>query len=293
MSLRISVPATTANLGPGFDCLGLALSLRNHVEVSRAGRTQVVVEGEGAGILPQGDENLVLRAMRHLATYAGRSLPPVRLVQHNDIPVGSGLGSSASAVIAGLLAGGALLDIELPPPLVLALAAELEGHADNAAAALYGGLVLVAGEDVVQLNVAPLRAVVVLPAVTLSTQAARAALPQRVPLADAVFNLGRMGLLLQALASGDVPALSRAMADRLHQPYRTPLIPGLDAALAAASAAGAAACLSGAGPSLIAFATSGHEELAAEMMAAFAHDGVASRNWTVRSDHQGAELTTA
>lgn len=293
MSIRISVPATSANLGPGFDCLGLALSLRNHIEVSRADRLQVVVEGEGAGMLPQGDENLVLRAMRHLATYAGRSLPPVRLVQYNEIPVGSGLGSSASAVIAGLLAAAALLDTELPAALILALATELEGHADNAAAALYGGLVLVAGEEVVPLAVAPLQAVVVLPAVTLSTQVARAVLPATVPLADAVFNLGRMGLLLQALATGDIPALSGAMADRLHQPYRLHLIPGLEQALEAAQAAGAAACLSGAGPSVIAFAASGYQELATQMVAAFAGAGIASRTWIVHSDHQGAELTTA
>jgi homoserine kinase len=291
VTIRISVPATTANLGPGFDCLGLALSLRNRVEVSRASRLEVVVAGEGAGVLPAGDENLVLVAMRHLATYVGRTLPPVRLMQHNDIPAGSGLGSSASAIIAGLLAANTLLDAAVPDPRIIALAAELEGHADNAAAALYGGLVLVAGEDVVPLPVAPLQAVVVLPAITLSTQAARAALPPTVPLADAVFNLGRMGLLLQALAAGDVSLLARAMDDRLHQPYRMPLIPGLEGALEGARAAGAAACLSGAGPSVIAFTTLDHESLAAQMAAAFATAGVASRSWRVSSDVNGAEIS--
>jgi homoserine kinase len=293
VTTHVSVPATTANLGPAFDCLGLALTLRNRVEITPARETRVVVEGEGAGLLPENEDNLVLLAMQHLARYAGQPLPPVHVLQQNAIPVGSGLGSSAAAVTAGLLAAGALLDTELPAPLLLALATELEGHADNVAAALYGGLVLVAGEEVLPLPVAPLRAVVVLPAVTLSTQAARAALPESVPRADAVFNLGQMGLLLQALAQGDHDLLARAMADRLHQPYRVPLIPGMAAALEAAHAAGAAACLSGAGPSLIAFASTGHRELAEKMRAAFAAAGVASRYWTVSGDALGASLTVS
>jgi homoserine kinase len=293
VTIHVSVPATTANLGPAFDCLGLALTLRNRVEITPARQTRVVVEGEGAGTLPENEENLVLLAMRHLARHAGRPLPPVHVLQQNEIPVGSGLGSSAAAVIAGLLAADALLATALPAPLLLALATKLEGHSDNVAPALHGGLVLVAGEEALSLPVAPLQAVVVLPAVTLSTAAARAALPERVPHADAVFNLGRMGLLLQALAGGDHDLLARAMADRLHQPYRAPLIPGMAAALEAAHAAGAPACLSGAGPSLIAFASSGRRELAATIVAAFAGAGVASRYWMVSGDAYGASLTVA
>lgn len=292
-AVRVSVPATSANLGPGFDCLGLALSLRNRAVVSPAGRTQVIVHGEGAGLLPQNEENLVLQAMHHLARYAGKSLPPLQVDQENSIPVGSGLGSSAAAVVAGLLAANALLGAGLPPPLLLALATELEGHADNVAAALYGGLTLVAGDESISLPIAPLQAVVVLPAVALSTQAARVALPANVPHAAAVFNLGRLGLLLQGLAKGDYALLARAMADRLHEPYRIPLIPGMEAALAAARAAGAAACLSGAGPSLIAFAAAGHEELARAIRSAFATAGLDSRTWLLAGDSRGAEVTLA
>lgn len=292
-AVRVSVPATSANLGPGFDCLGLALSLRNRAVVSPAGRTQVIVHGEGAGLLPQNEENLVLQAMHHLARYAGKSLPPLQVDQENSIPVGSGLGSSAAAVVAGLLAANALLGAGLPPPLLLALATELEGHADNVAAALYGGLTLVAGDESISLPIAPLQAVVVLPAVALSTQAARVALPANVPHAAAVFNLGRLGLLLQGLAKGDYALLARAMADRLHEPYRIPLIPGMEAALAAARAAGAAACLSGAGPSLIAFAPAGHEELARAIRSAFATAGLDSRTWLLAGDSRGAEVTLA
>lgn len=291
-TIRVSVPATTANLGPGFDCLALALSLHNRVEVSRVSRTQVIIHGEGAGLLPEDEGNLVLRAMQHLASYAGSVLPPVQVFQHNAIPVGSGLGSSAAAVVAGLLAANELLGASLPLPLLLALATELEGHADNVAAALTGGLVLVAGDEVVSLPVAPLQAVVVLPAVTLSTRAARAALPASVPRADAVFNLAQLGLLLQALARGDQPLLARAMADRLHQPYRISLIPGMPAALAAAQAAGAAACLSGAGPSLIAFTASGHEALARAIRGAFAEAGLDSRTWILSCESRGAEVTS-
>jgi homoserine kinase len=292
LKLNISVPATTANLGPGFDCLGLALSLRNRVEVSLARRWQVAVEGEGAGLLPEDESNLVVQAMMHLARAADRPLPPAQLVQHNEIPVGSGLGSSAAAVLAGLLAADALLESGLPRARLLALAAALEGHADNVAAALFGGLVLVAGGETVQLPCAALDAVVVLPAVALSTRAARAALPASVPLADAVFNLGQMGLLLHALAHGDRAQLGRAMADRLHQPYRTALIPGLEGALSAARAAGAAACLSGAGPAVIAFAASGQErhQLAQVIGEAFAAAGIASRFWLVSSEGAGAQL---
>ncbi len=292
-AVRVSVPATSANLGPGFDCLGLALSLRNRAVVSPAGRTQVIVHGEGAGLLPQNEENLVLQAMHHLARYAGKPLPPLQVDQENSIPVGSGLGSSAAAVVAGLLAANALLGAGLPPPLLLALATELEGHADNVAAALYGGLTLVAGDESISLPIAPLQAVVVLPAVALSTQAARVALPANVPHAAAVFNLGRLGLLLQGLAKGDYALLARAMADRLHEPYRIPLIPGMEAALAAARAAGAAACLSGAGPSLIAFAPAGHEELARAIRSAFATAGLDSRTWLLAGDSRGAEVTLA
>lgn len=292
-AVRVSVPATSANLGPGFDCLGLALSLRNRAVVSPAGRTQVIVHGEGAGLLPQNEENLVLQAMHHLARYAGKPLPPLQVDQENSIPVGSGLGSSAAAVVAGLLAANALLGAGLPPPLLLALATELEGHADNVAAALYGGLTLVAGDESISLPIAPLQAVVVLPAVALSTQAARVALPANVPHAAAVFNLGRLGLLLQGLAKGDYALLARAMADRLHEPYRIPLIPGMEAALAAARAAGAAACLSGAGPSLIAFAPAGHEELARAIRSAFATAGLDSRTWLLSGDSRGAEVTLA
>jgi homoserine kinase len=291
----VTAPATSANLGPGFDCLGLALSLRNRVEVSPAARWQITVEGEGAGLLPEDETNLVVQAMHHLAGAVRKPLPSVRLMQHNEIPVGSGLGSSAAAAIAGLLAADALLETHLPRPAILALAAELEGHADNVAAALYGGLVLVAGEDVAPLPFVPLNAVVVLPAVSLSTRAARAVLPQTVPLADAVFNLGRLGLLLHAFAQGDQTTLARGMADRLHQPYRAPLLPGLDGALAAAQSAGAAACLSGAGPALIAFPPPDQDRdgLARMIIAAFGEAGLASRSWQLSSESDGATLSSA
>lgn len=292
MGIVVSVPASTANLGPGFDCLGLALSLHNRVEASPAPRWEITVEGEGAGLLPDDESNLVVQAMAHVARTTGRSLSPLRIVQRNEIPVGSGLGSSAAAVLAGLLAANTMLETRLSPARLLALATEMEGHADNVAAALYGGLVLAAGDEVVQLPCVALHAVVVLPAVTLATRAARAALPDTVPLVDAVFNVGQMGLLLHALAQGNVAQLARAMADRLHQPYRAPLIPGLEDALAAAQAEGAAACLSGAGPSVIAFAAPQQErrKLADVIGAAFAAAGVASRCWLVSAHTAGATV---
>ncbi|MEW5988225.1 MAG: homoserine kinase, partial [Chloroflexota bacterium] len=259
--VTVTVPATTANLGPGFDCLGLALGLYNEVTFTEtAAGLAIQVTGEGSDRLPADDSNLVVRAAERLFQLAGRRPPGLRVQQRNTIPIGSGLGSSAAAVLGGMLAANALVGYPLARDEVLALAAGVEGHPDNVAPALLGGLVLALAADeestltpaplpgrerggrllVEQIDVPPLQVVVVLPAFELPTAVARAALSQQVPLTDAVFNAGRLGLLLRALARGDWAKLGAAMQDRLHQPYRLPLVPGLTEAMAAARAAGAA-----------------------------------------------------
>jgi homoserine kinase len=295
VTVTVTVPATTANLGPGFDCLGLALGLYNELTLGPAESGLVVtVAGEGAGTIPAGADNLVLRAAERVFAQVGRRPPGLRLHQRNAIPVGSGLGSSAAATLAGILAADALVDGRLSRNDVLRLATEMEGgHADNVAPALVGGLVLVnreAGEFLLEpLPVADLRLLVVLPAFELPTAVARAALPPQVPLDDAIFNAARTALLIRALAEGDYAKIGRAMHDRLHQPYRLPLIPGMAAAFAAARQAGAAGvALSGAGPSLIAFAPSGHEQIAAAAIDAFHQAGLPARSWLLTPDHQGA-----
>lgn len=294
----VSVPASTANLGAGFDCLALALELRNRIEVTDLGSgsgLELRVEGEGADAdqLPRDGRNLMVRAMERVFQVVGRR-PAGRLSLRavNGIPLGSGLGSSAATIVGGLAAANALVQGGLDSAALLRLAYELEGHPDNVAAAVYGGLVLVSAEgDVLQAQavpVPPLRVVIALPALRLSTAEARAALPARVPLADAVFNVGHALFTVQALASGDEALLRWAVADRLHQPYRQKLIPGFAAVEAAARAAGAAAvALSGAGPSLVAFAGEGHAAIAAAMEAAFGAHGLAARTFVLPVAKEG------
>lgn len=294
--ISVRVAATTANLGPGFDCLGMALTLYNEVvfEETAAGLS-VTVEGEGAGWLPVDETNLVVRAAERLFERVGRRPAGLRVWQRNGIPAGSGLGSSAAAVVGGLVAANTLVDGGLAREELLALATEMEGHPDNVAPALYGGLTLVVQDNgrllVEPIAVPPLQVVVVLPDFDLPTAAARAALPKQVPHGDAVFNAGRLGLLLRALAAGDFGRLAVAMQDRLHQPYRLPLVPGLSAAFEAGRAAGAAAvALSGAGPSVIAFAAEGHEAIGEAMAGAFAAAGLGSRRWVLGVERAGVGI---
>lgn len=297
MQLSVTVPATTANLGPAFDCLGLALSLYNTLEVSpREEGLLVTVEGEGAGHIAVDHTNMMVGAMQRLYEHVDRPFPSLHLRQINQIPVTSGLGSSAAAALSGLLAANRLLGDPLSPSELLELAVTIEGHPDNMAPALYGGLVLASQEDdhllVEHLPIADLRVVVVVPAFTLPTVQARAVLPREVSFTDAIFNLGRVGLLIRALSEGNYDKLSAAMHDRLHQPYRVPLIPGMQAAFHAARAAGArGVALSGAGPGVIAFAPRNHEAIAQAMCQTFAGAGLDSRSWILDIDHQGSLIS--
>jgi len=292
--VTVRVPASTANLGPGFDCLGLALGLYNEIIVRRGRGIAVTIEGEGKGRLREDEENLVVKAARYLSEYTGRHLPGLWVHQVNEIPVGSGLGSSAAAVVGGLLAADALLDTNLSQERLLAMATALEGHADNAAAAIYGGLVLANGYKgkliVEKLPLPPIRLVVVLPTFELPTSQARAALPEQVPLQDALFNAGRAALLVWALTQGKQEQLRMAMQDRLHQPYRLRLIPGMEEAFAVAEAAGAAVALSGAGPSLVAIAPGNPEPLVAALTATFQRAGLESRHWILPTVNRGATV---
>lgn len=294
-SITVTVPATSANLGPGFDCLGLALALYNEVTfTTTGGGLDITVAGEGAGKIPAGADNLIIRAAERVFAKTGGRPAGLRVHQQNNIPVGSGLGSSAAATLAGILGANALVDGRLGQNGILQLATEMEGgHADNVAPALLGGLVLVNQEKgrflLDPIALPNIRVVIVLPDFDLTTAVARAALPERVPLADAVFNASRTALLVRALQAADYAKIGVAMQDRLHQPYRLPLIPGMAAAFAAARKAGAAGvALSGAGPSLIAFAAARHEQIAAAAVAAFGDAGLVARSWLLSPDRQGS-----
>lgn len=295
--LQVRVPATSANLGPGFDCLALALDLWNTTTFTLTGRgVKVDVRGEGRGRVPEDARNLIARAFARVYELRGVPPPPDLLIEcDNRIPLGSGMGSSAGAVLSGLLAADAFLGHPLTRADVLRLATGMEGHPDNAAAALEGGLVVVIrtaeGWLTRRYEAAPLRMAAATPQVNLPTAVARQALPKSVPLSDAVFNLGRTALVVQALREGDLALLSAVLDDRLHQPYRLKLIPGAEQALQAARDAGAAAAaISGAGPSLIAFCPADPQPVAAAMTAAFRAAGVNARPLLLGVSPVGAQI---
>ncbi len=297
--VRVLIPASTANLGPGFDCLGLALALYNTVEFTRldpGSGLEIEIEGEGAEQLPADGSNLIALAADSVWEAAGHGPVGLRIRANNGIPLGSGLGSSAAAVVGGLVAANALLENPLTRSDLLRRAHKLEGHPDNAAAALFGGLTLVsaAGDELMHasLEVPPMKVAIALPEIRLSTIEAREALPTTVPLADAVFNIGRSLFVARALQTGDYDLLAFAMTDKLHQPYRRKLIPGFDSAVQAAREAGAAAvALSGAGPGLAAFAPDKHWEIANAMKAAFESSGLRCKTFVLPVDGQGVQIS--
>ncbi|MCW5849915.1 MAG: homoserine kinase [Anaerolineae bacterium] len=299
--IYVNTPATTANLGAGFDCLGMALTLYNEVVAEEADGLTIEVNGEGAGDLPRDETNLVWRAAQRVFEQVGRWPAGARLRLFNGIPLESGLGSSAAASVAGLLVGNALLGDPLEPAAILDLAVAMEGHPDNVAPALLGGVVAAARADhgellVEAVTTPPLEAVVVLPDFRLPTRIAREALPPQVAHRDAVFNLGHLALTLLALQRADYPRLAEVMLDRLHQPYRAPLVPGLAQALHAGCRLGVAVTISGAGPAVIALTAERQQEVADALQTAFAEAGCASRVWFLRTAagatyHQGASAT--
>jgi homoserine kinase len=295
--VKVRVPATTANLGAGCDCLGLALSLYNTVSVEIAGSgLAITVSGEGEDAVPRDRSNLVWQAMERLWVEAGFPVPAgVRIALKNRIPPGAGLGSSAAAIIGGLVAADAVAGGIMVREDLLALATAIEGHPDNVAPALLGGAVVAVAEEggqVVGLKfpVAPeLRAVVAVPDYRVATAQAREILPPAYPREDALYNVGRAALLVGALASGRYDLLRFGMQDRLYQPYRALLVAGLKEVLAAAVGAGAAgAALSGAGPAVVALATQETGRIGMAMLGAFSAAGVRARILTLVPDNDGA-----
>jgi homoserine kinase len=261
-TVTVTVPATSANLGPGFDTLGLALSVYDTLTVSAFAddRLEIEVVGSGAEEIPRDASNLVVRSIAHVYADAGREMPGLRISAENGVPHGRGLGSSGAAVTAGILIAKGLLagDVEFDEPTLLRLATELEGHPDNVAPALFGGLTIAwTGERgpqhkklLVHRGVAP---VVFVPGFTMSTSLARSLQPPQVPREDAVFNVSRSALLVAALTQSPELLLD-ATADRLHQDYRGAAMPETLRLVQALRAHGHAAVVSGAGPSVLVLA---------------------------------------
>jgi homoserine kinase len=305
--VRVRVPASSANLGPGFDVLGLALGvyLRCTLRPS-AGGLMIVASGSEANGIPQDAGNLIWKMFTVAAgPSAGNNF---ELSIENDIPLGRGMGSSAAAVVAGLALAGAYRGKEVATPAgrqeLIEQATKFEGHPDNAAAAVLGGFVVSGQTDdgkVISLPCAApdnIETLLVIPDFQLSTQAARAALPNQYSRKDAVFNLQRVGLLLAALQNGRNDLLGEAMRDRIHQPYRAPLVPGFAEILSLKNVTGLlATALSGAGPSVLALCEpikkNEPDSPAAAIQACFTRNGVNSTAKRVPVDHGGVLIERA
>lgn len=283
MILEIRVPATTANLGAGFDCLGLALELFNETTFEIEGKgMSIEIEGEGAGVLKTNKNNLIMKTFNQTYKHLGEEPPKnYKIYCKNNIPLNSGLGSSAAAVLTGIVAANQLLGNRLNDDQIIELGAEIEGHPDNIAAAYFGGLVLSAQTPLEmvfrQIEIPRWLVAVVLPEVEMSTEANRKALPKKVSLNDAAYNIGQALLTVEALKQGSLKQLQLTMQDKLHQPYRLPLIPGAAEAIKAAEGLGAAAALSGSGPSVAAFGLKDMEEIGDAMQKAFKKKKVESQ----------------
>ncbi|MEP6693537.1 MAG: homoserine kinase [Chloroflexota bacterium] len=294
--LRVRVPASSANLGPGFDSFALALPLLAEFELRPAKAWSVTVDGDGQGI-PPGDENLFVVSARATGMAAHRELPAQSVTQRSAIPIARGLGSSAAAIVGGAVAANALLGEPFDRRTLLRIASEVEGHADNVAAALYGSFTVALpdeGGPVATRLIFPRtwRVCLLIPGRPLSTEAARAVLPPQVSREDAVFNVAHGAALIAAVMRSDGTLLALAMADRLHQAARTKLVPALDEIIAAAREAGAfGAALSGAGPSVLAVAPARlAPRVVAAMEEAAAAAGVPGRGRVVRVRAAGAQV---
>jgi len=298
--VRVRVPATTSNLGPGFDVLGMALTLYNDLEVERLpgrGPALVEIEGEGADALPRGESNLVVRAFR--TVLPRRAFPSLlRFRMRNRIPLGRGLGSSAAARLAGLMAGATFRGTPEPRLRDLVLkACRMEGHPDNAVPAFFGGLCasLYEGSALRFVRLrrpAGLAVVVCVPDFEVSTEKARRILPRRVSLETSVRTSARLALLLAAFERRRYELLRTAMDDVLHQPFRKRLTPGMDSVISAALSAGAfGAALSGSGPTVLALApTAAAAAVGRAMTRAFSRHGLRSRARILRVDSRGLRL---
>lgn len=298
-TVKIRVPASSANLGPGFDTLGLAMNLYLDVVIKESpGFPLVQVFGDGQDQLEENpDQNLVLKAMHLFYERLHQPFPDLHIIIDSQIPVARGLGSSAAAVVAGLCAAIALNGQTKTLEQVLEMALELEGHADNVVPALMGGLncvMIYQGKVYYQPVALPddLNIVLAVPDFALATEKARGVLPEKLSLGDTISNLQRACFLIAGLFNRNMEHMDKAMDDMIYQPLRKHLIPGFDRVLEGARQAGAlGTALSGAGPSVLAFCRRGGELVGQAMQNGFSSAGVKSRIYHLRSDNQGIQTS--
>ncbi len=299
--VTVKVPGTSANCGPGFDCLGLAATIYNELEMTLLEDERLIIEssGDGAETIPTDDKNIVWKSARMVLERSDNAekFKGAIIRMENHIPMSRGLGSSAAAIVAGLTAANAIVGTPFNRNEILKFATEIEGHPDNVAPAIFGGFtVSTVDKGVVQtFSFTPkikLKLVVAVPDFPLSTRVARQVLPKSVPLKDAVFNVGRAAMLVAALIEGKERFLSTAFDDALHQPYRTKLVPGMQEVFSAAKKSGAlGVALSGAGPCLIAFSAANkriENNIAVEMVQTFKKHDVQANALILDPDTRGA-----
>ena len=293
---ELRVPASSANLGPGFDALGLALEIYLTCRFRRADRLIIRSAGRDAESIPTTAENLIWQTALAVAADTGGELPSVELEIENDIPLGKGLGSSAAALTAGVVIADQLLGLRWKPLRILDEAARIEGHPDNVAACVLGSIVASAIDGggvarAVRLELPRNYGIaIVVPDFILPTVQARAVLPASYSRQDAVFNVQRSALLIAALATGATSAFPAALQDSLHQPYRTPLVPGLDEILRLRAPGLLGSVLSGAGPSILVFYERGFESVTELICQIFRHHGHAAEVLMVGIADHGYEL---
>jgi homoserine kinase len=280
--ISLRVPASSANLGPGFDAMGLALGIYLECRFRESNELSIHVEGRDAAAISSAEDNLIWQTALAVARDMRMNMPPIALQIRNDIPVGKGLGSSAAALTAGVIIADRLLGLHWKPLRILDEAARLEGHPDNVAACILGSVVASAIDSggvarTVRLSMPPQFGVgVVVPDFVLPTAHARSVLPDCYPRADAIFNVQRAALLMAAIATGSVSAFPAALEDRFHQPYRAALVPGLDDILKVRAPGLLGCALSGAGPSILVFYERGYEQVCDLVRQVFALHGRAS-----------------
>ncbi len=299
--IKIRVPATTANLGSGFDCFGLALKKYLFLEIEEAKEDLMIQSrGEGAAQFEKGENNLIWKAfMLVLKKYGkGRDVKGIRIKTLNQIPVTRGLGSSASAIIGGIIAASRLYNLKLSNEEILKTALSLEGHMDNIVPALMGGFTLAYSTEnkpVKWLKIKfpnDLRVVVAIPDFHLSTEKMRSVLPDKLPLSDAIFNLSRSALLVKSLQESRWELLAEAMEDKIHQPYRATYIPGLQEMFSQVKNTGyAGIALSGSGPTVISLTKRGTENIISQIMGdAFLKAGINCRVLVLEPDLEGTKF---
>ncbi|SNX66802.1 homoserine kinase [Bacillus oleivorans] len=296
--VTVRVPASTANLGSGFDAIGMALNLYTTIKMRRASQTYVALKGNNLEGLPTGKNNMIYQAAIAVFNHAGSPIPELEIEVESEIPLTRGLGSSAAAIVGGMVAANELLEEPLSQNQLFQLAAEIEGHPDNVGASLFGGIIAAAKTDskISYVQFPPpqgIRAVVAIPDYTLSTAAARDVLPSSYSREDTVHAIGHSALLVAALARGELSVLYEAMSDRIHQPYRATLIPGLEELLTTSKHHGAIGiALSGAGPTIIALTDKDDQPLSLHIDQVLHSHGIKANVLTLSIDTVGVTVET-